>query len=196
MSGFKFQADEVAVLLIDHQIGTMSWVKSITFEEMKLNTLLLAKTAKVLNIPVVITSSMEEHAQGPLLPELEQIFPKEFAARIKRSGVIDAMDDANFANAVKSTGKKRLVVAGVTNDVCTVHPVLTLLHQGYEVQVVADAGGSPTKLSDEMALHRMSHAGAILTSGMQVLSELVGAWSTPEGKLLGAETEKLRAMRV
>ncbi|HHT8904631.1 isochorismatase family protein [Burkholderia cenocepacia] len=191
----KFRADEVAILLIDHQVGTMGWVHSIPFEEMKGNTLLLAQTAKVLKIPTVLTSSMEDHAQGPLLAELETILPAEFAARVKRAGIVDAMDDENFANAVKATGRRKFIVAGVTNDVCTVHPVVTLLRLGHEVQVVADAGGSPTVLSDQMALNRMQQAGAILTSAMQVMTELVGTWATPEGQFLAGQTPMARDAR-
>ena len=191
----KFRSDEVAMLLIDHQVGTMGWVHSISFDDMKDNTLLLAKTAKVLKIPTVLTSSMEDHAQGPLLAELEEILPAEFAARVQRTGIVDAMEDENFANAVKATGRKKFVVAGVTNDVCTVHPVVTLLRLGHEVQVVADAGGSPTMLSDQMALNRMQQAGAILTSAMQVMTELVGTWATPEGQTLAGETSMARNAR-
>ena len=151
----KFSADNAAMLLIDHQVGTMGWVKSIAFEEMKRNALMLAKAARILKLPVVLTSSMEEHAQGPLLSELESILPAEFAARVKRVGIVNAMDDENFAAAVKATGRKKLIVAGVTNDVCTVFPALSLVREGFEVQVVADAGGSPTKMSDDIALRRM-----------------------------------------
>ena len=124
---------------------------------MKKNALLLAKTAAAIGIPTVLTSSMEEHAQGPLLPELAEILPKEFENRIKRDGIVNAMADKNFADAVyaAANGRKRIIVAGVTNDVCTVYPTLTLLEQGYEAQVVADAGGSPTKEGDELSLRRM-----------------------------------------
>jgi nicotinamidase-related amidase len=152
----KFSADNAAMLLIDHQVGTMSWVKSIPFEEMKRNTLMLAKTARILKLPVVLTSSMEEHAQGPLLGELEEILPDAFAARIKRVGIVNAMDDENFAAAVTATGRKKLIIAGVTNDVCTVFPALSLVREGFEVQAVADAGGSPSKMGDDMALRRMA----------------------------------------
>jgi nicotinamidase-related amidase len=51
------------------------------------------------------------------------------------------MDDANFAAAVKATGRKKIMIAGVTNDVCTVFPALSLARDGFEVQVIADAGG-------------------------------------------------------
>ena len=159
----------------------MGWVNSIPFDEMKRNALMLAKAARILKLPVVLTSSMEEHAQGPLLSELETILPAEFAARIKRVGIVNAMDDEQFAAAVKATGRKKLIIAGVTNDVCTVFPALSLVREGFEVQVVADAGGSPSKMADDIALRRMENGGVTLTSTNQVIAELAGRWSSPEG---------------
>ncbi|UJB63452.1 isochorismatase family protein [Acidovorax sp. YS12] len=177
----RFTGENAVLLLIDHQTGTMGWAKSMPFEELKRNALMLAKTAKILKIPTVLTSSMEEYAQGPLLAELETILPAEFAARIKRLGIVNAMDDENFAAAVKATGRKKIIIAGVTNDVCTVYPALSLVSDGYEVQVVADAGASPTKFADEIALSRMEKNGVTLTSTNQVIAELTANWATPEG---------------
>ncbi|AZC38767.1 isochorismatase family protein [Pseudomonas chlororaphis] len=181
MSYERFSTENAALLLIDHQVGTMGWVKSIPFEEMKRNALMLAKAASILQLPVVLTSSMEEYAQGPLLSELEQILPREFAARIKRLGIVNAMDDDNFAKAVQATGRKKLIIAGVTNDVCTVYPALSLVRDGYEVQVVADAGGSPSAMADDIALRRMDKGGVTLTSTNQLIAELAGSWATPQG---------------
>lgn len=177
----NFNGTNAAMLLIDHQVGTMSWVKSISFDEMKQNALMLAQAASILKMPVVLTSSMEEYAQGPLLSELESILPNEFAGRVKRFGIVNAMDDENFAAAVKATGRKKIIIAGVTNDVCTVYPALSLVRAGFEVQVVADAGGSPTKMADDIALRRMERAGVTLTSTNQLIAELAGSWVTPEG---------------
>ncbi|MBL8420831.1 MAG: isochorismatase family protein [Dechloromonas sp.] len=184
MSYEKFSADNAAMLLIDHQVGTMSWVKSISLDEMKQNALMLAQTARILKLPTVLTSSMEEYAQGPLLSELGAILPTEFAGRIKRLGTVNAMDDENFAAAVKATGRKKLIIAGVTNDVCTVYPALSLVRDGFEVQVVADAGGSPTQRADDIALRRMERGGVTLTSTNQLIAELAGSWATPEGNEL------------
>ncbi|MGL3105197.1 isochorismatase family protein [Bradyrhizobium sp. BR 1432] len=183
----RFNADNAAMLLIDHQVGTMSWVHSIHFGEMKRNALMLAETARILRLPVVLTSSMEEYAQGPLLSELGSILPAAFAARIKRVGIVNAMDDENYAAAVRATGRKKLIIAGVTNDVCTVFPALSLVRDGYEVQVVADAGGSPSKMGDDMALRRMEKGGVTLTSTNQVIAELAGNWTTPEGSQIVQE---------
>ena len=181
MSDERFTAANAALLLIDHQVGTMGWVKSTSFEEMKRNALILAQAARILKLPVVLTSSMEEHAQGPLLRELESILPAEYSARIKRFGVVNAMDDEHFAAAVKATGRKKLIIAGVTNDVCTVYPALSLVREGLEVQVVADAGGSPSKMADDIALRRMEGAGVTLTTTNQLIVELAGNWTTPQG---------------
>lgn len=177
----RFTPSDAALLLIDHQVGTMGWVKSIPFDELKRNALMLAKSAKILRMPVVLTSSMEEYAQGPLLSELAEILPAEHETRVKRLGIVNAMDDAAFAAAVTKTGRRKLILAGVTNDVCTVYPALTLVSQGYEVQVVADAGGSPSRMADDIALRRMEKAGVVLTSTNQLIAELVGTWATPEG---------------
>lgn len=181
MSYDKFSASNTAIVLIDHQLGTMSWVRSIPFDQMKRNALLLAKAAKILKMPVVLTSSMEEYMQGPLLSELADILPEAFAARVKRFGIVNSMEDPNFAEAVKATGRKNLLIAGVTNDVCTIFPALHAVKEGYNVQVAADAGGSPTNIADDIALRRMALAGVTVTTSVQAIAELAGDWSTPEG---------------
>lgn len=189
----NFTSQNAVMLLIDHQVGTMSWVGSISFDEMKQNALMLAKAAAAIGMPVVLTSSMEEYAQGPLLPELKDILPNEFESRILRAGIVNAMADGNFAAAVKNAGRKNVIVAGVTNDVCTVYPVLDLIEQGYNVQVVADAGGSPSKMADDTAIRRMDKAGATITSTNQLIAELAQDWSSEDGaKLLGVIAEALQ----
>lgn len=190
MAYHKFSANDAAMLLIDHQIGTMGWAKSMPFEDLKYNALLLAKLAALLNIPVILTTSMEESPTGPLLDELKIILPQAYENRIKRAGIVDAMDDENFAAAVKATGRKRLIIAGVSNDVCTVYPTLTLANDGFDIQVVADAGASPTQMGNDIALRRMEKV-ATLTTTNQLISEMVGSWTSPAG----AELLKLMVAR-
>jgi nicotinamidase-related amidase len=81
-----FTPKNAAMLLIDHQIGTMAWTHSHDINRVKQNALKLAKIAKAVGLPTVLTSSMEDRVQGPLVAELEQILPDEFSARIKRPG--------------------------------------------------------------------------------------------------------------
>ncbi|KAB2913572.1 MAG: isochorismatase family protein [Hyphomicrobiaceae bacterium] len=187
-----YTPENAAMLLIDHQVGTMSWTHSHNLDEVKRNALQLAKIATAVGMPLVLTSSMEENIQGPLLPEFKEIAPRAFADRIKRAGIVNAMHDANFNKAVKATGRKKVVVAGITTEVCVVFPVLQLLDEGYEVQVVTDASASFTKMGDDAALRRMEQAGAVMTSTAQIISELAIDWTTPRGqalsKLMGLAT--------
>ncbi|MFG1667704.1 isochorismatase family protein [Streptomyces sp. Y7] len=181
-----FTPENAAMLLIDHQTGTLSWTKSHDLEAVKKSALDLAKIATAVDMPLVLTSSMEGHVQGPLLPELEEIAPKAFANRVKRAGIVNAMHDENFAQAVRATGRKMLIVAGITTEVCVVFPVLQLLDEGYEVQVVTDASSSFTKIGDDAALRRMEQAGAVIVSTAQIVSELAVDWTTPRGQAVGA----------
>ena len=177
-----FTSADSALVLIDHQNGTMQLIKNIPLAVVKRNALALAKAAKVLNLPVVLTSSQEENFQGPLLAELKELLPDAFAARVKRSGIVSAWDDPNFVAAVKRTGRKNLVMAGVTTDICLVFPAISAVRAGYSVQAVIDAGGSPFDLSEEMARRRMEREGVVLTATNTLLAELTHDWSRPEGK--------------
>ncbi|MGL6342191.1 MAG: isochorismatase family protein [Waterburya sp.] len=177
-----FQPEDTALLLIDHQIGTMQLIKNIPLDVVKRHTIALAKTAKILNMPVVLTSSQEENIQGSLLPELEEILPEAFAARVKRAGIVNAWNDKNFYNAVVATGRKNLIMAGVTTSVCLVFPTIDAVQAGYNVQAVMDASGSPSDLAEQMSRNRMEKAGVVLTATDTIMAELAQDWSTPNGQ--------------
>mgnify|MGYP003481993691 FL=1 len=179
-----FTAENSALLLIDHQIGTMKLIHNMPLEVVKRNTLALAKTAKILNIPVILTSSQEENIQGALLPELAEILPEAFATRIKRAGIVNAWNDPNFKAAVEATGRKNLIMAGVTTDVCLVFPTISACQEGYQVQAVMDASGSPFELSEEMSRRRMEREGVVLTATNTMMAELAQDWSRPQGAQL------------
>jgi nicotinamidase-related amidase len=148
-----FTPDNAAMLLIDHQLGTMGWTH-YDINLVKQNALRLARIAKAVRLPVVLTVSMEDQVQGALMPELQQTLPEAFATRIKRPGIVNAMHHEGFNKAVKATGRKKLFVAGVTTEICLTFPVLQMLEEGYEVQVSADASASWTKYGNELALRR------------------------------------------
>ncbi|MBW4599734.1 MAG: isochorismatase family protein [Calothrix sp. FI2-JRJ7] len=179
-----FTSENSALLLIDHQVGTMKLIHNIPLETVKRNTLALAKTAKILNIPVILTSSQEENIQGALLPELAEILPGAFETRIKRAGIVNAWNDENFKAAVEATGRKNLIMAGVTTDVCLVFPAISARREGYQVQAVMDASGSPYEISEEMSRLRMGREGVILTATNTIMAELAQDWSRPEGAQL------------
>ena len=181
-----FSPSNSALLLIDHQLGTMKLIKNIPLDLARRNTLALAKTAKILKLPVVLTSSQEENLQGPLMPELEKILPEAFAARVKRAGIVNAWNDPSFKKAVEATGRRNLIMAGVTTDVCLVYPTISACREGYQVQAVLDASGSPYELSEEMSRRRMEREGVVLTATNTLMAELAQDWSRLEGsQLLG-----------
>jgi len=86
------------------------------------------------------------------------------------------MMDDQFVKAVQATGRKKLIMAGITTDVCIVYPAITAVEEGYQVQVVVDACGSPSALSDQIALRRMENAGVTLTTTNQLIAELAQNW--------------------
>ena len=109
-----FTPADTALLLIDHQVGTMQLIKNLPLDLVRRNTLALAKTATILKVPVVLTSSQEDRVQGPLMPELAALLPAAFDARVRRAGVVNAWADPAFRAAVAATGRRNLVMAGVT----------------------------------------------------------------------------------
>lgn len=179
-----FTIENSALLLIDHQVGTMSWVRSIELDVIKTNTLVLAKSAQATGMPILLTSSMETQAQGLLFAELQQVLPDAYKDRIQREGQVDCMIDQTFRAAIEAMQRNNLIMAGITTDVCIVYPAITAVEAGYQVQVVVDACGSPTKLGDEIALRRMEKAGVILTTTNQLIAELAQNWSTVNGSKL------------
>jgi nicotinamidase-related amidase len=176
-----FTAENTALLLIDHQVGTMQLIKNLPLERVIANTVALAHVARVLRLPVVLTSSQEGNAQGPLIRELAEILPEAFAARVQRTGMVNAWADPRFKAAVVATGRRNLVMAGVTTDVCLVFPAISALESGYAVQAVLDASGSPYETSEQLARDRMAKAGVVLTATNTLLAELAQDWSRPEG---------------
>ena len=179
-----FTPENSAMLLVDHQVGTMGWVGSASLEEIKMNTIALARAADAVGMPLILTSSMEDQAQGPLFDELQRAVPDAYANRVLRGGVVDSMKDEGFAKAVTDTKRKNLIIAGITTDVCVVYPAITAVSEGYNVQVVVDGSGSPTQIADETALRRMESNGVTLTTTNQLIAELAQDWSTDNGQKL------------
>ena len=184
MTNQYFTAENSALLLIDHQVGTMQLIKNIDKELAAKQSIALAKMAKILGMPVVITSSQEENAQGPILPEIAEILPEAYEARVKRPGVVNAWAYKEFHDAVVATGRKKLIMAGVTTDVCLIFPAIDAATEGFSVQAVMDASGSPSDLSEEFSRQRMHDAGVVLTATNTLMAEIAQDWSTPTGQQL------------
>ena len=166
--------NDAACLLVDHQAGLISLVQDFSPAEFKNNVLALAASARYFNLPTILTTSFENGPNGPLVPELKEMFPA--APYIARPGNINAWDNPDFVDAVKKTGRKQLIIAGVVTEVCVAFPALSALEAGYEVFVVTDASGTFNDVTRHAAWARMAAAGAQMMSWFGVACELHRDW--------------------
>ena len=176
----RLSRDDAAVLLVDHQAGLLSLVQDFSPDEFRNNILALADAAKYFKLPTILTTSFENGPNGPLMPELKAMFPD--APFIPRPGQINAWDNEDFVKAVKATGRKQLLIAGVVTDVCVAFPALSAVEAGYEVFAVTDASGTFNEAVRYAAWERMAAAGVQLVNWFGVCCELHRDWrSDAEG---------------
>ena len=170
----RLDKNNAAVLLVDHQTGLLSLVRDIDPDKFKNNVLALADAAKYFNLPTILTTSFENGPNGPLIPELKNMFPD--APYVARPGQINAWDNEDFVKAIKATGKKQLIIAGVVTEVCVAFPALSALEEDFEVFVITDASGTFNALTRDAAWERMSQAGAQLMTWFGMACELHRDW--------------------
>ena len=170
----RLNKDDAIVLLVDHQTGLISLVQDFSPNEFKNNVLALADLAKFFELPTILTTSFEQGPNGPLVPELKEMFPD--APYIARPGQINAWDNEDFVKAIKATGRKQIIIAGVVTDVCVAFPTLSALAEGFDVFVVTDASGTFNTTVQQAAWARMSAAGAQLMNWFSVACELHRDW--------------------
>mgnify|MGYP001200801353 FL=1 len=170
----RLDKKNAAVLLVDHQTGLLSLVRDIDPDKFKNNVLALSDLANYFELPTILTTSFEDGPNGPLVPELKAAFPN--APYIARPGQINAWDNQDFVQAVKATGKKQLIIAGVVTEVCVAFPALSAIAEGYDVFVVTDASGTFNEMTRHSAWSRMTAAGAQLMTWFGVACELHRDW--------------------
>ena len=181
----RFTPENAAILLIDHQDMTVSWIKSLPKEVVIANVRMLARLGAEMHIPLLVASTMEERV-GSTIEDIQDLAPRAYAERVKRGGTLNCFLDAHFKAAVRGLGRQNLIIAGLTTDICCYHTTAGALGEGYTVQVVADACGSMSALSDQSTYARLRRDGAVITGGNQVLTELYQDFGTPEGQRAAA----------
>lgn len=169
---------DTVLLLLDHQTGLFQTVKDVPIADLRNNTVMLAKLATLLGIPVITSASEPNGPNGPLMPELEQAAPK--AIYVPRKGEVNAWDNTLFVETVRKTGRKTLIIAGVWTSVCVMFPALDAKAAGYKVYAVTDASGDPSLIASATTIARFAQAGVIPTSTNAVLSEVHRTWNRPE----------------
>ena len=170
--------EDCALVLIDYQKEMFEVIRSETDADLvELHVRLLAKTAKAFGMPIVLsTVGVAFGFNGPTLPsilsELDGIEP------IDRSSM-NAFEDQVFRDAVKATGRKRLIIGGLHTEICLTFATVEALKDGYEVLYVADAVGGRSQIAHRTGIQRLAHAGAVPTTALAVVTELFRDWAGP-----------------
>ena len=180
----QFTPENSALVLVDYQVGTLQLIRNNSSDQSLRNAVMLAKAAKAYGMPIVLTTSQEDHIQGPLAPALQHISPDAYKNRVKRVGIVNAWADPKFRGAVEATGRRKLIMGGVTTDICLIFPSMSAVQDGFDVQAVMDASGSSYEMQEEMSRRRMERAGVVLTTTNTIIAELVQDWSSPQGSEL------------
>jgi nicotinamidase-related amidase len=173
-------AEDSALLLLDHQAGLFQTVKDITVAELRANVCALARIATLLKLPIITTASVPDGPNGPLMPEIAKLAPR--AVYVPRHGEVNAWDNENYVKAVRETGKNTLIMAGVWTNVCVMFPALDATAAGFKVYAVIDASGDPTAMASRTTLARFVQAGVVPTSTNAVICELHRTWRHPEAE--------------
>ena len=169
---------DALILLLDHQTGLFQTVKDIGVMELRANTIALAKLGALLKLPVITTSSVPDGPNGPPMPELKEAAPH--AHYVPRHGEVNAWDNEAFVKAVRDTGKKTLIMAGVWTSVCVMFPALDATAAGFKVYAVMDASGDPSEMVSRTTLARFVQGGVVPTTVNAVVSEIHRTWNRPE----------------
>ncbi|XXX78484.1 isochorismatase family protein [Sorangium sp. So ce134] len=169
--------DNAAVVLVDHQVGLMTGVRDYSTGELKHNVVALAKAARALKLPIVVTTTARDSLWGPTFPELVQALP---GIEIIDRSTVNAYDDPRVARAIEATGRKKLIFAGISLEVCAGFPAMTAVARGLDAYVAVDASGTFSETKHDVSLFRMQQAGVILSDYATLMVEVLKDNDRPE----------------
>jgi nicotinamidase-related amidase len=172
----RLTSENAALLLIDHQVGLFTGVRDIAIAELKHNVVALAKAARVLGVPTIVTATSPE-LWGPIIPELTKAL---HGVPIIARTTVNAFDDDRFVKAVEAAGRKKLIIAGVSIEVCLAFPAIHATAVGYDAYAVIDASGTFSETKRITGLLRMVQAGVIVTDYATVAVEMLKDNASPK----------------
>ncbi|TFK35412.1 Isochorismatase hydrolase [Crucibulum laeve] len=172
----RIDKNNSVVLVVDHQLGLFQLVRDYTPDEYKNNILAHAAIGKVFNLPTILTTSAETGPNGPLPKEITDMHTG--VPYIKRNGEVNAWDNKDFRDAVRATGKKQVIMAGI---VCTTFLALSLVQEGYTVFANAEASGATSRRIADDANERMRAAGVNVVSMFAIMCDLMRDWRNAPG---------------
>ena len=170
-------SENAALILVDHQVGLMTGVRDYSTGELKHNVVGLAKAAKALKLPIVVTTTARDSMWGPTFPELVEALP---GIEIIDRSTVNAFDDERVAGAIIGTGRKKLIFAGISLEVCAAFPAITAVSKGLDAYVAVDASGTFSETKRQAGLLRMQQAGVILSDYATLMVEILKDNARPE----------------
>lgn len=172
----RLTRDNAVLLIVDHQEGLYTGVRDIDTLSLKHNVVGLAKAALALKVPVIVTTTTET-MWGPMIPELVAALP---GVKVIERTTVNAWDEPRVVAAVKATGRKKLIVTGISTDVCLAFPAISAIADGYASYAVIDASGGFSKTQVDMGVLRMQQAGVIPVGYSNVSVEMLADNAAPE----------------
>lgn len=177
--------DNAVVVLVDHQVGLLTGVRDIPVAELKHNVAAMARAATALGIPVVVTTTAAESMWGPTFPELADALPA--GQKIIDRSTVNAWHDDRVREAIEATGRRKLIIAGISLEVCAAFPAIAATAAGYDAYVAVDASGTFSQTKRETGLLRMQQAGVVVSDYATLLVEALADNALPEaGAVYGA----------
>src|SRR5437660_10746231 len=170
-------SENAALILVDHQVGRMTGVRDYSTGELKHNVIALAKAAKALKLPIVVTTTARDSMWGPTFPELVEALPG--VEIIDRSSV-NAFDDERVAGAIAAANRKKLIFAGISLEVCAAFPAVTAIGRGFDAYVAVDASGTFSETKRQGGLLRMLQAGVIVSDYATLMADILKDNARPE----------------
>jgi nicotinamidase-related amidase len=169
--------DNCAIIFIDHQQQMLSGLPQPEQRALLENLVVLAKAARIFEVPVILTVVAAKEFKGELIAPLRDLFPDR--TPIRRSS-INAWDDQEVVAAVKRTGRKNFLIAALWSEACLAFPALQMLEEGYGIYAVKDASSGSNHAAHDAALRRVEQAGGVSLTALQVLLEFQRDWARQE----------------
>ena len=177
-------SENAVLVLVDHQVGLMTGVRDFSTGELKHNVVALAKAAKVLKLPIIVTTTGRDTMWGPTFPELVDALP---GIDIIDRASVNAFDDPRVARAIEATRRKKLIFAGISLEVCAALPAIAAVGKGLDAYVAVDASGTFSETKRQAGLLRMLQEGVIISDYGTLMLEILKDNGRPEaGAVYGA----------
>lgn len=178
----RLTRNNAVLLLVDHQVGLYTGIRDIDLVQVKHNVVGLTGAMLALKVPVIVTTTTEKW-WGPLIPELAEVLP---GVPIIERTTVNAWDEKRVSDAVKATGRKNLIVTGISTDVCCTFPAMAALADGLQSYAVIDASGGFTQTQVDMGILRMQQAGVVPVCYSNIAVEILADNAAPEAEAVYA----------